>query len=37
MDTAHYPGNGIDNSALPASLDIKSIFYYPYVGSTVVK
>ncbi|USN96986.1 MAG: glycoside hydrolase family 16 protein [Candidatus Nomurabacteria bacterium] len=33
MDTAHYPGNGIDNSALPASLDIGSIYYYPYVGS----
>lgn len=37
MDTAHYPGNGIDNTALPASLDIRSIYYYPYVGSTAVK
>jgi beta-glucanase (GH16 family) len=37
MDTAHYPDNGIDNSALPASLDIRSINYYPYVGSTAVK
>ena len=32
-DTAHFPGNGIDNSALPSSLDIRSIYYYPYVGS----
>ena len=32
MDTAHFPGNGIDNSALPASLDIRSIYYYPYIG-----
>lgn len=30
-DTAHFPGNGIDDSALPASLDIKSIYYYPYI------
>lgn len=37
MDTAHYPGNGIDNSALPASLDIRSIYYYPYAGQTSVK
>lgn len=37
MDTAHYPGNGIDNSALPASLDIRSIYYYPYVGSKPVQ
>lgn len=29
-DTEHFPGNGIDNSALPASMDIKSIYYYPY-------
>lgn len=32
MDTAHFPGNGIDNGALPASLDIRSIYYYPYIG-----
>lgn len=37
MDTAHFPGNGIDNKALPASLDIRSIYYYPYVGSMAVK
>jgi len=37
MDTAHYPDNGIDNSALPASLDIRSIHYYPYIGSMDVK
>jgi beta-glucanase (GH16 family) len=30
-DTAHFPGNGIDDSALPTSLDIKSIYYYPYI------
>ena len=34
MDTAAFPGNGIDNSALPASLDIQSVYYYPYVGNT---
>ncbi len=33
MDTLNFPGNGIDDSALPASLDIKSIYYYPYTGS----
>lgn len=32
-DMAQFPGNGIDNSALPASLDIKSIYYYTYIGS----
>lgn len=32
MDTAHFPDNGIDASALPASLDIRSIYYYPYIG-----
>jgi beta-glucanase (GH16 family) len=29
--------DGIDSSALPASLDIRSINYYPYVGSTTVE
>jgi beta-glucanase (GH16 family) len=37
MDTAHYPGNGINNKALPASLDISSINYYPYIGPREVK
>ncbi|MDB5176215.1 MAG: glycoside hydrolase family 16 [Candidatus Saccharibacteria bacterium] len=37
MDTAHYPGNGIDDSVLPASLDIRSIHYYPYVGAKDIK
>lgn len=32
-DTSQFPGNGIDNSILPAMMNIKSIFYYPYVGS----
>lgn len=32
MDVEHFPGNGIDDSALPASLDIRSIYYYPYIG-----
>lgn len=32
MDIAHYPDNGIDNNALPASLDVRSIRYYSYVG-----
>jgi beta-glucanase (GH16 family) len=33
MDTKQYPGNGIDNSALPASLQIRSIYYYPYIST----
>lgn len=37
MDTAHFPKNGIDDAALPASLDIRSIYYYPYVGDKTVK
>ncbi len=37
MDTAHYPGNGIDNAALPASLDIQSIHYYPYISPQAQK
>lgn len=32
QDTADFPGNGINNAALPASLDIKSVYYYPYIG-----
>jgi beta-glucanase (GH16 family) len=36
MDTAHYPG-GIDANALPSSLDIRSIYYYPYIGSKAVQ
>jgi beta-glucanase (GH16 family) len=32
QNTADFPGDGIDGSALPASLDIKSVYYYPYVG-----
>jgi beta-glucanase (GH16 family) len=32
-DTAQFPGNGIDNAALPASMSIKSIYYYSYTGS----
>lgn len=28
---------GIDNSALPTSLDIESIYYYPYIGSMALK
>lgn len=31
MDKSRFE-NGIDNSALPASLYIQSIYYYPYVG-----
>jgi beta-glucanase (GH16 family) len=37
QDTAAFPGNGIDNNALPASLAIQSIYYYPYVGSSTSK
>ena len=32
-DTAQYPGNGVDSSALPASLKVQSIRYYLYVGA----
>lgn len=32
-DTAQYPNNGINNAALPASLQIKSIYYYPYIAN----
>lgn len=28
-DTHKFPGDGIDKRALPASLDVKSIYYYP--------
>lgn len=34
QDKAHFPGDGIDSSALPTSLDIQSIYYYPYIGNT---
>ena len=37
MNTKDFPGNGIDNSALPASLEIQSIYYYPYIGSKDVR
>jgi len=33
LDTADFPATkGINNGALPASLDIRSIYYYSYVG-----
>lgn len=32
QDTADFPGNGIDNSILPKSFQIKSIYYYPYLN-----
>jgi beta-glucanase (GH16 family) len=31
-DTAHFPGDGIDKSALPAKLSIQSVRYYSYAG-----
>lgn len=34
MDTKNFPGNGIDNAALPASMAIRSIYYYPYIGES---
>ncbi len=37
LDTDRFPGNGIDDSALPASLDIRSIYYYPYIGPNDIK
>jgi beta-glucanase (GH16 family) len=30
QDTAAFPGNGIDNSALPVTMSIKTIYYYAY-------
>jgi licheninase len=33
IDRAKFPPNGIDPSALPAELDIKSINYFPYVDN----
>ncbi len=36
-DTANFPGNGIDDEALPTSLDIQSIHYYPYIGPSLSK
>jgi len=32
QDTAQFPGNGIDDAALPVSMNIKSIYYYPYTA-----
>jgi beta-glucanase (GH16 family) len=32
QDKAHFPGDGVDKSALPASLKIQSVRYYPYIG-----
>ncbi len=32
-DKSAFPGNGIDNSILPSSFNIQSIYYYPYIGS----
>lgn len=31
-DKAEYPPYGIDDSGLPASMNIQSIYYYPYTG-----
>jgi len=31
-DTKQFPGNGIDKSALPASMKIQSVNYYSYTG-----
>lgn len=31
-DTAQFPGDGVDKSALPASLNVQSIRYYSYAG-----
>jgi beta-glucanase (GH16 family) len=32
QDRKHFPVDGVDPSALPASLRIQSVHYYPYVG-----
>jgi beta-glucanase (GH16 family) len=34
LNTAEFPGDGIDTRALPTSFDIKSIYYYPYKEPT---
>jgi beta-glucanase (GH16 family) len=31
-DTAHFPGDGIDRSALPAAIKVQSVRYYSYLG-----
>ncbi len=31
-DRAQFPTDGVDKSALPASLNVQSINYYPYIG-----
>lgn len=31
-DKAHFPGDGIDKNALPASLKVQSVYYYSYAG-----
>ncbi len=31
-DTADFPGDGVDKAALPATLTVQSIRYYPYIG-----
>ncbi len=37
LDTAHFPGNGVNDAALPSSLGIRSIRYYPYIGTLKIK
>jgi beta-glucanase (GH16 family) len=32
MERKIYPPNGIDNAALPTEFNIRSIYYYPYIG-----
>jgi len=31
-DTAQFPGDGVDKNALPATLKVQSVRYYPYIG-----
>jgi len=32
-DTSQFPGDGVDKNALPTSLNVQSISYYPYIGA----
>jgi beta-glucanase (GH16 family) len=37
QDTTEYPPNGINNAALPADFQIRSINYRPYIGNSAPK
>jgi len=33
LDTSQYPGDGVDKSVLPATMNVQSIAYYPYTSA----